>query len=114
MDDRGNRFRLLFVERIISVAMSVEGVERVAIVGIQRQPEPDTLWQVGIRQEKPPEGNQVGISFLYDFLRRSGFKPPAAMIVPLNIFRSRAAAIAYCPCATTTFPLTRVSWMSRY
>src|SRR6266853_6348830 len=64
--------------------MSVEGVKRVAIVRIQRQPEVDTLWQVGIRQEMPPEGNQVGISFLYDFLGRSGFKAPGCDDFPFE------------------------------
>jgi hypothetical protein len=48
-DGGGDRIRLLFVERIIRVAMGVEGIERIAIVGIQRQPELDTLWQIGIR-----------------------------------------------------------------
>ena len=51
----------MFVERIIRVAVSLEGVERIAIVWIQRQPEPDALWQVGIRDEVPSEGNQVRI-----------------------------------------------------
>src|SRR5260370_34555826 len=52
----------LFIERIIRVAASVESVERVTIVSIQRQPEPDTLWQVGIRDEIPSEGDQIRIA----------------------------------------------------
>src|SRR5260370_10306943 len=51
-----------FIERIIRVAASVERVKRVTIVSIQRQPEPDALWQVGIRDEVPSEGNQVRIA----------------------------------------------------
>ena len=51
------RLRSLFVEGIIGVAASVESVKRVTIVSIQRQPEPDALWQVGISDEMPSEGH---------------------------------------------------------
>jgi hypothetical protein len=84
MDGCSNRLQPVFGERIIRIALSVEGVERVAIVRIQRQPEPDTLWQVGIRQEMPPEGNHGGVSVFYDFLSRSGFKAPGCDDFPFE------------------------------
>src|SRR6267154_6756423 len=51
-----------FIERIIRVAASVESVKRVTIVSIQRQSEPDALWQVRIRDEMPSEGDQIRIA----------------------------------------------------
>src|SRR5260370_39742999 len=63
-----------FIERIIRVAASVESVKRVTIVSIQRQPEPDALWQVGIRDEVPSEGNQVRIAVSNSSLSGIRFK----------------------------------------
>src|SRR5258708_19896621 len=63
-----------FIERIIRVAASVESVKRVTIVGIQRQPEPDTLWQVGIRDEMPSEGDQIRIALCNSSLGGVRFK----------------------------------------
>src|SRR5258708_24396438 len=51
-----------FIERIIRVAASVESVKRVTIVSVQRQPEPDAPWQVGLREEMPSEGDQTRIA----------------------------------------------------
>jgi hypothetical protein len=61
----------------------------------------------------PPERNQVGIAVLDDLLGSSGFKAPGCDDCPFNIFRSRAAAIAYRPSAMTTFLLTRGSMICR-
>src|ERR1700676_806238 len=66
-----------FIERIIRVAASVEGVKRVTIVSIQRQPEPDTLGQVGIRDEMPSEGDQIRIALSNSRLGSVRFKPPS-------------------------------------
>src|SRR6266853_3155829 len=63
-----------FKERIIRVAASVESVKRATIVGIQRQPEPDTLWQVGIRDEMPSEGDQIRIALCNSSLGGVRFK----------------------------------------
>src|SRR5712672_2117460 len=65
---------LPFIERIIRVAASVESVKRVTIVSIQRQPEPDTFWQVGIRDEMPSEGDQIRIALCNSSLGGVGFK----------------------------------------
>src|SRR6266853_119317 len=66
-----------FIERIIRVAASVESVKRVTIVSIQRQPEPDTLWQVGIRDEIPSEGDQIRIALSNSSLGSVRFKTPS-------------------------------------
>src|SRR6266853_979709 len=66
-----------FIERIIRVAASVESVKRVTIVGIQRQPEPDTFWQVGIRDEMPSEGDQIRIALSNSSLGSVRFKTPS-------------------------------------
>src|SRR5882762_6482788 len=66
-----------FKERIIRVAASVESVKCVTIVSIQRQPEPDTLWQVGIRDEMPSEGDQIGIALSNSSLGGVRFKTPS-------------------------------------
>src|SRR5258707_7266544 len=66
-----------FIERIIRVAASVESVKRVTIVSIQRQPEPDTLWQVRIREEMPSEGDQIHIALSNSSLGSVRFKPPS-------------------------------------
>src|SRR6266481_7660635 len=65
-----------FIERIIRVAASVESVKRVTIVSIQRQPEPDALWQVGIRDEMPSEGDQIRIALSNSSLGSVRFKTP--------------------------------------
>src|SRR6266849_4327052 len=68
------RLRPLFVEGIIGVAASVESVKRVPVVGIQRQPEPDARWQVGISDEMPSEGHQIGITLSNSSLGSVWFK----------------------------------------
>src|SRR6266849_3041812 len=68
------RLRPLFVEGIIGVAASVESVKRVPVVGIQRQPEPDAFWQVGICDEMPSEGHQIGITLSNGSLGSVRFK----------------------------------------
>src|ERR1700682_3655127 len=67
----------LIIERIIRVAASVESVKRVTIISIQRQPEPDTLWQVGIRDEMPPEGDQIRSALCNSSLGSVRFKTPS-------------------------------------
>src|SRR5882724_351205 len=67
-----------FIERIIRVAASVESVKRVTIVRIQRQPEPDALWQVGIRDEIPSEGDQIRIALSNSGLGSVRFKTPSS------------------------------------
>src|SRR6202521_1187887 len=67
----------LFIERMIRIAASVESVKRVTIISIQRQPEPDTLWQVGIRDEMPSEGNQIRSALCNSSLGRVRFKTPS-------------------------------------
>ena len=59
----------LFIDRIIGVATRVESVKSVPVVSIQGQPEPDALWQVGIRDEMPSEGHQIGITISNGSLR---------------------------------------------
>src|SRR5882762_7093184 len=63
-----------FIEWIIRVAASVESVKRVTIVRIQRQPEPDAPWQVGIREEMPSEGDQIRIAHCNSSLGSGRFK----------------------------------------
>src|ERR1700730_3656109 len=65
-----------FIERIIGVAASVESVKRGPIVGIERQSEPDALWQVGIREEIPSKGHQISIALFNGSLGSVRFKPP--------------------------------------
>jgi hypothetical protein len=86
--------------------VGVEGIERVAIVRIQRPSEPDTLWQVGIRQEMPPEGNQVGTPILYDFLSRSGFEAPGCDDCPLEDLSE--------PCRRNRILMLRDDYVSSY
>src|SRR5580692_5917006 len=64
-----------FIERIIGVAASVESVKRIPVVSIQGQPEPDALWQVGIRDEMPSEGDQIRIALSTSGLGSVRFKP---------------------------------------
>src|SRR5580700_143696 len=52
----------LLIERIIGVAARVKSVKRGPVVGIQKQPEPDMLWQVGIREEISSKGHQIRIA----------------------------------------------------
>ena len=59
----------LFIERIIGVAGSVESVKSVPVVSIQRQPEPNALWQVGICEEMPPKSDQIRIAISNSSLR---------------------------------------------
>src|SRR5579864_991217 len=66
-----------FIERIIRVVVSVESVKRVTIVSIQRQPEPDTLWQVWIREEMPSEGDQIRSALSNSSLGSVRFKTPS-------------------------------------
>src|SRR5713226_6337296 len=66
-----------FIERIIRVAASVESVKRVTIESIQRQPEPDAPWQVGIREEMPSEGDQIRIAHCNSSLGCVRFKTPS-------------------------------------
>src|SRR5712671_3398282 len=66
------------IERIIRVAASVESVKRVTIISIQRQPEPDTLWQVGIRDEIPSEGDQIRIALSNSSFGGVRFKTPSS------------------------------------
>src|SRR5260370_3097549 len=63
-----------FIERIIRVAASVESVKRVKIVSIQREPAPDTLWEVGIRDEIPSDGDQIRIALSNSSLGSVRFK----------------------------------------
>src|ERR1700674_2140448 len=64
----------LFIERMIRIAASVESVKRDTLIRIQRQPEPNTLWQVGIRAEMPSEGNQIRSALCNSSLGRVRFK----------------------------------------
>src|ERR1700704_1223333 len=66
----------LLIERIIGVAASVESVKSVPVVSIQRQPEPDALWQVGIREEMPSKSDQIRIAISNSCLGSVRFKPP--------------------------------------
>src|SRR5712671_6906658 len=66
-----------FIERIICVATSVESVKRVTIIRIQRQPESDALWQVGIRDEMPSERDQIRIALCNSSLGSVRFKTPS-------------------------------------
>src|ERR1700730_9658281 len=66
-----------FIERIIGVAASVESVKRGTIISIQRQPEPDALWQVGIREEIPSEGDQIRIAISNSSFASVRFKTPS-------------------------------------
>src|SRR5258708_6673917 len=66
-----------FIERIIRVAASVESVKRVTIESIQRQPEPDAPWQVGIRGETLSEGDQNRIAHCNRSLGWVRFKTPS-------------------------------------
>src|SRR3977135_649241 len=59
----------LLIERIIGVAASVESVKSVPVVSIQRQPEPNALWQVGIREEMPHKSDQIRIAISISSLR---------------------------------------------
>ena len=59
----------LLIERIIGVAASVESAKSVPVVSIQRQPEPNALWQVGIREEMPPKSDQIRIAISNSSLR---------------------------------------------
>jgi hypothetical protein len=59
----------LLIERIIGVAASVKSVKRGPVVGIQRQTEPDALWQVGIREEISSKGHQIRIAISNSSLR---------------------------------------------
>jgi hypothetical protein len=93
--------------------VSIEGVERVAVVVVERQSPPDALGQVGVRDEIAPECNQIGVTLLDDRLGATGSKPPAAMILPLKIFRSCSDATGACPSPISTLPLTRGSMMWR-
>src|SRR6266852_6671760 len=68
------RLRSLFVEGIIGVAASVESVKGVPVVSVQTQPEPDALGQVGIRDEMPSEGHQIGITLSNGSLSSVRFK----------------------------------------
>src|SRR5258708_22835577 len=68
------QLRSLFIERIIGVAVSIERVKRIPVVSIQRQPEPDALWQVRIRDKVPSEGNQICIAVSDSSLRGTRFK----------------------------------------
>src|ERR1700722_17981453 len=66
-----------FIERIIGVAASVESVKGGSVVRIQRQPEPDALWQVGIREEIPSKGHQIRIALFNGSLGSVRFKTPS-------------------------------------
>src|SRR6202022_5086320 len=68
------RLRSLFIERIIRVTARVKSVKRVTVVGVQRQPEPDALGQVGIRDEMPSEGHQIAITLSNGSLGSVRFK----------------------------------------
>src|SRR5260370_8699300 len=63
-----------FIERIIRVGASVESVKRVTIISIQRQPEPDALWLVGVRRERPYEGDKSRIALCNSSLGGVRFK----------------------------------------
>src|SRR5580704_6177977 len=67
----------LLIERIIGVAASVESVKRGPVVGIQRQPEPDALWQVGIREEIPSKSHQIRITISNSSLGSVRLKTPS-------------------------------------
>ena len=45
------------------------GMVNISIVRIQRQPEPDAPWQVGIREEMPPKSDQIRIAISNSSLR---------------------------------------------
>src|SRR6266849_606770 len=67
----------LVIEWIIGVAASVESVKSVPMVSIQRQPESNALWQVGIREEMPSEGDQIRIALFNGGLGSVWFKTPS-------------------------------------
>ena len=55
--------------------MSVAAVETAAVVGVKRQPEPDALGQIRIRDKMTPERNQVSIAVGNDFFGAFGVEP---------------------------------------
>src|SRR6185503_15907619 len=65
---------LLLIERVIGIAVGVEGVESLAVVLVKRQPEFDALRQVRIREEMAPERHRISISLFYNLLGRVGFE----------------------------------------
>src|ERR1700732_922297 len=106
------RLRFALQERIIRVAASVESVKRVTIVSIQRQPEPDTLWQVGIRDEIASEGDQIRIALSNSSLGSVRFKTPSRNNLSReNLSQPRGRNV---PLAISTFPLMRGSMMCKY
>jgi hypothetical protein len=75
----------------------VECVKRGAIVRIQRQRFTNPPRQIGIREEVTAKRDRVGVPFPTMASAVSGSNPPAATILPLNIFRSCCDAIGSWP-----------------
>ncbi len=79
--------------------MEIEGVERRAIVRVERQPEFDALRQVWIRNEMTPERNQVRVSLFNNRLGAIGFKSTRCDDFPfenLAQLRCRNRRLALC------------------
>lgn len=72
LDNIGRHRRGAFaVERIIAVAVGIEGVEGFAVVLVERQSQLDAHGQIWISDEIPAERHQVGIPFLESGERRA-------------------------------------------
>lgn len=72
LDNIGRHRRGAFaVERIIAVAVGIEGVEGFAVVLVERQSQLDAYGQIWISDEIPAERHQVGIPFLESGERRA-------------------------------------------
>src|SRR5258706_54257 len=97
------------IEWVVGVTVGIECIESGAIVRVERQPEFDTLWQVRIRKEMTPEGNQVSVSFLDDGLGTIGFESTRSYDFPFkNLAQSR------CRNGPVTFCDEHVAFDSRF
>src|SRR6266478_8460492 len=65
---------LIFIKRIVGVAVGIEGVESCTIVRVEGQPKFDAPRQVWVGNEMTSERNQVSISLLDDSLCAIRFK----------------------------------------
>src|SRR5271154_3102591 len=73
-ESRYSRWNEIVVERVIGVAARIECIESVAVVFVQRKPEPDALGEIGIRDEVTAEGHEIGVSTLDDSFGGGGFE----------------------------------------
>jgi hypothetical protein len=56
------------IERVVCITVSIEGVERVAVVIVERQSQLDPLGQIRIRDEIAPKRYQISITLRDDRL----------------------------------------------